>query len=568
MEEEKDQVFNEIEEQVTEKNSELVGETAEIETAENKGNNWILWVMGVVLIALIAFLVFYIVGKPSGKSGDDVNVPADNSPSISIEAGETLAKVADRELTDGEVTERAIRILAQSQQMTPEQLDLEDPQIVGQIAQAKNYALGQMVQEIIFEEYAKKEGIQLSDDDIAQTAFLTIDSQIKPYVSGKDVSKWDENDQEQWETWLASQGFGSDDDLKNDFVMRYPAELTTDTYKRMLYGEELDSIKVSETEARSWFEAPGRIRIAHILYSFNPESDPKELEKEARENAEKARLTALSDSDFLSLAFDVSEDPTAKQNHGDLGWYTISNGALVSDQGGQFVTEFEQAALRLRLGEISPVVQTQFGFHVIKIIDADANGTRYDLPEGIRLATINILNSAEPDEDGEMPVNPKVRADEALKKILSGELDFVEAVSLYSDDQITKSNGGEMPSFMASDSSGFFWASLDIATELDGQGMYPYEKAVIEKLWTIDDGEVYPEVIQVENGWVIGKVIMHRDESIAVFSDIKEQVVSDRTNELKAEFENKWMEKAREELNVEYMTQPNGFGTQTETVIP
>ncbi|MEZ4812337.1 MAG: peptidylprolyl isomerase [Caldisericia bacterium] len=362
MEEEKKQVFDEIEEPITGTTDGSVGESDSSGTAENKGNSWILWVMGVVLLALIAFLVFYIVGKPASDKGSNGNLPDNNISSISIEAGDTLAKVGDREITDGDATERAILIIAQTQQMSPEQLDLEDPQIVAQLGQAKNYALGQMVQEIIFEEYAKKEGLKVSDNDIAETALLTIDAQIKPYVLGKEVSKWDENDQQQWDTWLASQGFGSDEDLKNDFVMRYPAELTTDTYKRKLYGEELENIKVSETEARSWFEAPGRIRVAHILYSYNPENDPKELEKEARENAEKARLTALSDSDFLSLAFDVSEDPTVKQNRGDLGWYTVSNGTLVSDQGGRFVTEFEQAALRLRLGEISPVVQTQFGF--------------------------------------------------------------------------------------------------------------------------------------------------------------------------------------------------------------
>ncbi|MEZ4812335.1 MAG: hypothetical protein R2883_02410 [Caldisericia bacterium] len=54
-------------------------------------------------------------------------------------------------------------------------------------------------------------------------------------------------------------------------------------------------------------------------------------------------------------------------------------------------------------------------------------------------------------------------------------------------------------------------------------------KTVIEKSWTLEEGKVYPEVIQVENGWVIGKVIMHREELVAVFSDIKDRVISDRT---------------------------------------
>jgi len=244
----------------------------------------------------------------------------------------------------------------------------------------------------------------------------------------------------------------------------------------------------------------------------------------------------------------------------------IQNGKLVNEQGAQFVPEFEKAAMRLREGEVSPIVETQFGFHIITVTKTENNGSRYNINEGIRIASIQILQQSQiPGEEGAgAPLSPaelEAKANEALSKILSGEITFAEAVSQYSDDQMTASNGGEIPSFMATDQSGYFWADLALAAQYEGQGMYPYEVDVVRKLWTLPAGDVYPEPIRTSNGWFIGKVIAHRMAEIAVFESMAERVTSDKLASKKADFEQNWMENARENIKIEY-TDASGMNTQ------
>ena len=74
----------------------------------------------------------------------------------------------------------------------------------------------------------------------------------------------------------------------------------------------------------------------------------------------------MAGENFEQLAYDYSIDQSAKRNRGDLGYVTW--GALVG--------EFQEAAFKMNPGEISPPVKTQFGFHIIKLIDKQPNDTR------------------------------------------------------------------------------------------------------------------------------------------------------------------------------------------------
>ncbi|MDD5362963.1 MAG: peptidylprolyl isomerase [Ignavibacteria bacterium] len=93
------------------------------------------------------------------------------------------------------------------------------------------------------------------------------------------------------------------------------------------------------------------VHASHILINFT--SDTAASKKQAEDILKKAK----SGEDFDKLAVDFSQDPSAKQNNGDLGWFTK----------GSMVKEFEEACMKGSVGEIIGPIKTSFGFHIIKI---------------------------------------------------------------------------------------------------------------------------------------------------------------------------------------------------------
>jgi hypothetical protein len=102
------------------------------------------------------------------------------------------------------------------------------------------------------------------------------------------------------------------------------------------------------------------VTASHILvaYAGALRADPniKRTKDEAKKRAEDLMLRARKNSDFAKLADEASDDPSAKMNHGSLGSFTRE----------RMVKPFADAAFALKPGEISSVVETPFGFHVIK----------------------------------------------------------------------------------------------------------------------------------------------------------------------------------------------------------
>lgn len=113
-----------------------------------------------------------------------------------------------------------------------------------------------------------------------------------------------------------------------------------------------DNIKITDEEARKFYDAnkndfksPEMWRASHILVS---------TEKEAKDI-----LDSLAKGEkFDSLAKAHSTDATASRG-GDIGYF----------REGQLVPDFEKAALKLKVGEVSDIVHTQFGYHIIKLTD-------------------------------------------------------------------------------------------------------------------------------------------------------------------------------------------------------
>src|SRR5262249_16619643 len=119
---------------------------------------------------------------------------------------------------------------------------------------------------------------------------------------------------------------------------------------------------------------PNQVHVQHIL--FKTVGQPDAAVEEIRNRAEDALKQAKKGAKFDELAKKYSEDPGSKDKGGDLGWI----------RQGQTVPEFEKTAFSLAAGQISDLVKTQYGFHIIKVLEKQNPHTKpfEEVKESIR----------------------------------------------------------------------------------------------------------------------------------------------------------------------------------------
>lgn len=157
------------------------------------------------------------------------------------------------------------------------------------------------------------------------------------------------------------------EDLKiSDTCIKSQVEKTLTIQK---YTENFDkNLKISDEEMKKYYEEhkadyyKDEVKASHILIS-TVDDNGKELsetkKKEAKKKAEEVLKKAKSGEEFSELAKEYSDDPGSAANGGDLGYFTK----------GQMVQPFEEAAFSLKSGEISGLVESEYGYHIIKVYD-------------------------------------------------------------------------------------------------------------------------------------------------------------------------------------------------------
>lgn len=138
----------------------------------------------------------------------------------------------------------------------------------------------------------------------------------------------------------------------------------------LLEKEVVSKVTVTEAEVQKFydenkekFKTEESVRASHILIGADEKASADD-KKKAKEKAEAVRKKIAAGEDFAALAKTESTCPSASQG-GDLGFFSK----------GQMVPEFEKAAFALKPGEVSEVVETKFGYHVIKAVEKKPAGT-------------------------------------------------------------------------------------------------------------------------------------------------------------------------------------------------
>ena len=217
----------------------------------------------------------------------------------------------------------------------------------------KEMILDQMIYTEAIYEAAKKENLLPTEEEINKSIeeFNTSIKDNDAYKKQlKELGIDDNFLKYQFERNLASDNykekFNKDNSVTNDEMKKY-------------YDENKDDFYIDQVEA------------SHILIKTIDDEDKKlsdEKKAEAKKKAEEVLAKAKAGEDFSELAKEYSQDTVSAKNGGDLGFF----------KKGEMVKPFEEAAFSMKVGEISDLVESDFGYHIIKVTDKEDRQKTFD----------------------------------------------------------------------------------------------------------------------------------------------------------------------------------------------
>ena len=165
--------------------------------------------------------------------------------------------------------------------------------------------------------------------------------------------------------------FPSEAELKNALTKMNMSEANVKSQfargmaiQKFIDNELVQKITVSDKEIKTYYDSnpdffrqSEQVRASHILIKVDPQAEESQ-KAEARKALEKIQLKLKEGDDFSALAKESSQCPSSAKG-GDLSYF----------KRGQMAKPFEDAAFALKPGEVSDIVETRFGYHLIKVVD-------------------------------------------------------------------------------------------------------------------------------------------------------------------------------------------------------
>lgn len=232
--------------------------------------------------------------------------------------------------------------------------------------------------------------------------------------------------------YMSSQAGGQErlEQFLNRSLLQYKEEMRPSVYEQLKANKMQQSIvagiDVTPLEVKRYFESLDTDSLPY----FNTEVEVGELvvfpqptreeKQQFRDRAEELRRQVAEGGDFATIARLYSQDPGSAPHGGDLGFNTRDG----------FVKEFSAVAFRLKPGELSPVFESEFGFHFLEVLER----------RGEEVRTRHVLITIKPTP--ESLKRAKTHIDSIYQHVVDNKLDFYTAATRYSDNKETKYNGG------------------------------------------------------------------------------------------------------------------------------
>jgi parvulin-like peptidyl-prolyl isomerase len=233
------------------------------------------------------------------------------------------------------------------------------------IDQLREGIVSEMIDRTLIAQEAERRGLSISPDKLREAEQRTIRQ-----FGGE----------QKYDAYLAEHHLTRDE---------YAQVIKSEIYGELMRDELSKGLSVTDDEIKKYYEAhksepqfqqPERVTASHILINARPNLISQQLQREknlsgealasaAREELEKRRKAAeelrgkaAAGADFAALARQHSEDPSSREQGGSLGTFARNT----------HTSSFDEAAFALKPGAVSPVVQTEYGFHIIKVTAREA----------------------------------------------------------------------------------------------------------------------------------------------------------------------------------------------------
>jgi peptidyl-prolyl cis-trans isomerase SurA len=381
---------------------------------------------------------------------------------VGVSAQQALDKivaVVDNEIILQSELEFQVGIFASQRQIDPNTPGLKDQ------------LLNSMIEEKLIYAQADLDSITITEDEINQRIEYQINSFVQQYGSVANIEKI----------------YGmSIDRIKRELRDEVRKSLMSQRLQEKNFGK----VQASRREVEEFFDTykdsigtiPEKVTIFHIF--INPKASEK-LKKKFYDRAVELLDSIKAGVDFSELAKKYSDDPGSAAQGGDLGFV----------KKGVFYPEFEEAAFKLNVNELSAVIESPVGFHIIQMLER----------RGESINTRHILVKIKADEDADLQTIDFLS--EIRDSIQQGLKTFQEFAKKYSEDKESAPFGGELGSYYIS--------------QLD--------KALLDAVGKLKQGEIgYPRRLEYAPGtygyhivWLQSRIPQHKASLTEDYAEVK-----------------------------------------------
>jgi len=254
----------------------------------------------------------------------------------------------------GQIVDRIVAVMGVEEQLALMQSEGQQPpsDSAGRAA-LRRQILTQMVEEELLVQQAQRDTtLKVTDREVQDQVEQTVQNVRKQFTSGAE-----------FQSQLRAAGFGSEEEWRRWLADNQRRSILRDRLLDELRQKgKLRPIPPSESQMRTFWEQnrsqqskrPASVSFRQIVIAPKPDSAAK---ARARQLAESLVVVLRGGADFADVARRFSSDSASREAGGELGWF----------RRGRMVKEFEDVAFRMRPGEISGVVETEFGYHIIQV---------------------------------------------------------------------------------------------------------------------------------------------------------------------------------------------------------